>query len=222
MSTTLLIAIVYIFFTNINCDRPACSADDATCSIHSTTGHRDINETLGQYLLRKQTVSKKSSTYSSAMSIRMVNPNNKYYDVYWYAGPSRTPSRIYKGPIKPHSLRSTNSYRGHVFYFTERGAKPEDELWRFKVTKGINIYICEPIEDESHPFYLKLKEQKAFYEQYQIDTGRAWIHHYPRPKPFLHIWSVAEGVGHIHKITTAETLWFCIPDDFDSYILYKL
>eukprot|EP00486_Rosalina_sp_Unknown_P007558 CAMPEP_0201576684 /NCGR_PEP_ID=MMETSP0190_2-20130828/22626_1 /ASSEMBLY_ACC=CAM_ASM_000263 /TAXON_ID=37353 /ORGANISM="Rosalina sp." /LENGTH=350 /DNA_ID=CAMNT_0048007831 /DNA_START=62 /DNA_END=1111 /DNA_ORIENTATION=+ len=148
------------------------------------------------------------------MSIRMVNPNNKYYDVYWF-NEYRNPSRIFKGPIKPKSLRSTNSYEGHVFYFTERGANPEDELWRFKVTKGQNMYIFDPVLDDTDPFYVKVKEQKDFLEQYQKNNGYAWIHHYPRPKPFLNMWS-AQGIGQIHKINTEETFWNCIPDNFKN------
>ena len=52
-------------------------------------------------------------------------------DTYWYAGPSRNPTRMFQGAIKPYSMRSTNSYQGHIFFFTEKGADPEDELWRF-------------------------------------------------------------------------------------------
>lgn len=213
--------IIFLYLNVFDCEEDTCSANDETCkdpSIDETK--RSQNETLGQYLLRKQEAWYAKSTFkpSTAMSIRMVNPNNKWYDVYWY-NKYRDPSRIFKGPIKPLSLRSTNSYVGHVFYFTEHGAKPEEELWKFTVTKGINMYIFDPVQDENNPFYVKVKEQKTFLEEYQKDTGRAWVHHYPRPKPFLNIWSVQQGVGHIHKISTDQTFWKCLPDDFKSFVL---
>ena len=75
------------------------------------------------------------------------------------------------------------------------------------MTAGINIYIFEPVSDERDPFYVDIMAQKQFLEEYQRETGRAWIHHYPRPAPSLNMWSVEEGLGHVHTITTSESPW---------------
>lgn len=84
-------------------------------------------------------------------------------------------------------MRSTNSYQGHIFYFTERGAAPEDELWRFNVVDGVNIYILDPVEDESNAFYQNILTQKNYMESYLAQTGTAWIHHYPRRLLYFYI-----------------------------------
>ena len=88
-----------------------CSQSDGSCAASPTSSERGANETLGEYLLRKQEAlyTKSAHSPSVAMSIKMVNPNNKYYDTYWY-NPHRNPSRIYKGSIKPKSVRSTNRW----------------------------------------------------------------------------------------------------------------
>jgi len=229
MSTLLLAFVLFTaYFDATLSDQPTgdapCSGDDdeATCAAPLSPYDRAPNETLGSYLLRQNALKNAKSQYrpSKAMSIRMVNPNDRYYDIYWFAGPSRTPSRIFKGPIKPKSMRSTNSYEGHIFYFAERGAAPEDELWRFTVNGdgASNLYIFPEIDDESerNSFYTDVLRQKQFMENYLAETGRKWIHHFPRPKPVLNMWSVAEGIGHIHRVTTGETLWECIPSDFDN------
>ena len=145
----------------------------------------------------------------------------RYYDVYWYNA-HRNPSRIFKGPIRPKSVRSTNSYQGHTFYFAERGAAPEEELWRFKVEKGVNIYIFEPVLDESDSFYIDILTQKQFLEEYQRETGRAWIHHHPRPRPSLHMWPVDAGIGHVHTVRSSEAPWTCIPQDFNGACYFHL
>eukprot|EP01084_Bolivina_argentea_P288795 495737_1 len=61
-------------------------------------------------------------------------------------------------------------------------------------------------------------EQKLGLEKYYKNKGIPWIHHYPRPEPKLHMWSVDEGIGHIHSIITTETPWKCIPDDFKDNV----
>ena len=119
---------------------------------------------------------------------------------------------IFKGRLPPKQLRATNSYVGHIFYFTKEGNEA-DEIHRITVTRGQNDYLMPPTEKaKKHPFYIKFKEKQDFYENYMKETGRAWLSGYKRPPPITHMWS-ADNIGDIHSITSKHGFWHCIPDE---------
>ena len=88
MSTLATLVLTLSFLLSVTiADEPTdllvCAEEngETTCSAPSSPYDRATNETLGQYLLRQNALKNAQSTHrpSKAMSIRMVNPNNKAY-----------------------------------------------------------------------------------------------------------------------------------------------
>ena len=110
-------------------------------------------------------------------------------------------------------MTATNSYRGHIFYFTEPGT--DNEVHRITVAKNVNDYIIPPTEDvKKDPFYQKLKEKQVFFEDYFQRTGNSWISSYNRPPPVLFMYNKDEvdAIGTVYNIKSSHGFWTCMPD----------
>lgn len=110
-------------------------------------------------------------------------------------------------------MTATNSYRGHIFYFTKTGT--QDEVYRITVTKNINDYIIPPTKDKlTSSFYLKLKEKKEFFSNYFNENGIPWLASYGRPEPVLFMYNkdVTDDIGTIYNIKSKHGFWNCKPD----------
>lgn len=86
---------------------------------------------------------------------------------------------------------TTNSYDGHVFFFTAAGNKKE-EVARIKIEADTVLY---PIRDEKLPapssVMEKSEREEAFGREYLKRTGIKWRHYFgddgPRPPPVLNM-----------------------------------
>lgn len=107
---------------------------------------------------------------------------------------------------------TTNTYHGHVFFFTDAHNK-DRVLARHKMQPDVPLYV---IEDPLHPAPAALKERTAaelkFHEEYFRRTGILWKHYYgpegPRPPPKLFMWP-AKSVGEVHRVTSHHSYWRC-------------
>eukprot|EP01034_Spumella_vulgaris_P031088 gene31088-38420_t len=107
---------------------------------------------------------------------------------------------------------TTNTYNGHVFFFTEFGNR-DNELARFTMDPDKVHYV---IQDPAHPAPSQLRlqndQEEAFMDEYLARTGLQWRHYYgpdgPRPPPVLHMWP-ADRVGDVHTVTSGEGQWLC-------------
>jgi prolyl 4-hydroxylase len=107
---------------------------------------------------------------------------------------------------------TTNSYAGHVFFFTEKGDKSK-EVARFTIKENQFLYV---VSDESRPPPKELMEQlekeKKFGEEYLKRTGNIWRHYFgpngPRSPPVLYMWPANE-IGQIHTVSTYNGKWTC-------------
>jgi hypothetical protein len=114
-----------------------------------------------------------------------------------------------QGHLKLGQETTTNTYAGHVFYFTVQGHK-DQELARFTMNPDKVLYV---IYDKHKPPPEKLlaatRKEQQFMLEYFNRTGIHWRHYYgptgPRPPPVLYMWpakevgavQVAHGVVHI-------------------------
>jgi len=182
-------------------------------SIHTNKSLQQQNETFGHKLLRLQanrySLIAPGQTKSDAVGVRVKNPNNEGYQMYWYN--HNNGDSVYNGPMKPKHVKSTNSYIGHTFYFTKMNSK--EEIYRFSVQPNVNMYLI-PFDSQTGDLqlYLKLKEEFDFNSQYLLQTGRPCVSNYPRSPPILPIWP-AQYVGQIHSIKSNSYFWNCLPKD---------
>ena len=129
---------------------------------------------------------------------------------------------IEQGLLGPGKETTTNTYEGHVFYFTENalfGGKKGKEVARFTISQK-PLYIVEgPPEDREKirqalpPGVAKLADkEKKFNEQYKKNTGIDWKHYYgpngPRAPPVLYM-HAADYIGQTHTVTSSEGYWTC-------------
>jgi hypothetical protein len=108
---------------------------------------------------------------------------------------------------------TTNSYEGHVFFFTEKGNKKK-EIARFKISRDKVLYVVQDKNKPPPAKYLEaLKKEEQFGVEYLNRTGVEWRHYYgpdgPRPPPKLHMWSAKE-VGEKHEVTSTQGINFCV------------
>jgi prolyl 4-hydroxylase len=129
---------------------------------------------------------------------------------------------IDQGLLGPGKETTTNTYEGHVFYFTEKpmwGKKKGKEVARFTITTD-PLYLIEGPESEREairkalpPGVAKLaEEERKFNEEYKQRTGIDWRHYYgpngPRAPPVLHM-HAADFIGQTHTVTSSEGHWSC-------------
>ena len=107
---------------------------------------------------------------------------------------------------------TTNSYAGHVFFFTEKGDKSK-EIARFTIKEDQFLYV---VSDESRPppdeLKIQLEKERKFNEDYLKRTGNIWRHYYgpngPRPPPVLYMWPANE-IGQLHTVKSYNGKWNC-------------
>eukprot|EP01084_Bolivina_argentea_P288796 495738_1 len=215
MSTilSLLLTLITIISISNGEEEIPCDSDTGTCAANAN----DNTLTLGQKLLRKQTELYHLNQLSypeetAAQSIKIYNPNPETYDYYWFD--TYRNKGIYKGRLRSMGMTATNSYRSHIFYFTEQGT--DNEIYRITVTKNINDYIIPPSDEniKQQPFYIKLQEKIDFFQDYFERTGAPWISSYNRPPPVLHMYNenATDEIGTIYNIKSSNSFWKCIPD----------
>lgn len=118
----------------------------------------------------------------------------------------------FQGTLTMGRETTTNTYEGHIFFFTEAGDKSK-EIARFKMVKEQFLYV---VQDPKRPPPKDLAElaakEQAFMKEYEKKNGILWRHYYgpdgPRPPPTLFMWP-AEEIGQIHKVTSHEGKWNC-------------
>jgi len=107
---------------------------------------------------------------------------------------------------------TTNSYAGHVFFFTEKGDKSK-EIARFTIKEDQFLYV---VSDESRAppeeLNIQLEKERKFNEEYLKRTGNIWRHYYgpngPRPPPVLYMWPANE-IGQLHTVKSYNGKWSC-------------
>eukprot|EP00485_Elphidium_margaritaceum_P016540 CAMPEP_0202728676 /NCGR_PEP_ID=MMETSP1385-20130828/185748_1 /ASSEMBLY_ACC=CAM_ASM_000861 /TAXON_ID=933848 /ORGANISM="Elphidium margaritaceum" /LENGTH=443 /DNA_ID=CAMNT_0049394927 /DNA_START=21 /DNA_END=1352 /DNA_ORIENTATION=+ len=202
------------FLTANTATRRVCNIDEDVCE--EVKVDPNAPPTLGQKLLQKQTefyhLNKPSySEESAAQSIKIYNPNDVAYDYYWFD--SHQKKGIYKGKLRPKRMTATNSYIGHVFYFTRVGT--QEEVHRITVIKHENSYILPPTEEaKQSEFYTQLIERRTFYDDYFKRKGVPWLSSYARPPPILFMYNKekTDPIGTIYSISSEHGFWHCIPD----------
>ena len=125
---------------------------------------------------------------STAMSAKFRCLTPYEVDYYYDDGAEGT----FQGTLSLGKETTTNTYEGHVFYFTKKG-RPGAEVARFDMNKNRSLYI---IIDENKPPPAKdlslWKQEEAFMEEYYNRTGLLWRHYYgpdgPRGPPSLYMW----------------------------------
>ena len=214
----------------------AASEDVATVEVSvdgttetATTTETEETVTLGQKLLEKQEFYEKhdasshhyASTGSTAIGVRIYNPNKVTYDMYWYDAYRQ--KGIYKGKVKASHLQTTNSYIGHVFYITPRN-EPDNEIFRITIEKGKNMYIIPPDWENNNvneEFWQEILKRQQFFKEYEEKHGIPWLAYYPRDPPILHMWS-ADYIGQTHTITSNEPYWLCIPKNANGLPFFSV
>ena len=121
----------------------------------------------------------------------------------------------FQGTLTLGRESTTNTYEGHVFFFTETGNK-DNEYARFTMDRDQVLYL---VRSEDHPVPEELEEltqsELEFSREYKERTGIHWRHFYgpdgPRPPPVLHMWP-ASHIGQTHKVNSTEGFWTCDPN----------
>lgn len=107
---------------------------------------------------------------------------------------------------------TTNTYAGHVFFFTVAGHK-DQELARFTMNPNQVLYVVYDKHNPPPPEMLAAtRREEQFMAEYFNRTGIHWRHYYgptgPRPPPVLYMWP-AKQVGVVHKVQSPEGYWSC-------------
>jgi len=118
----------------------------------------------------------------------------------------------FQGSLTLGKETTTNTYEGHVFYFTEKDNK-KNVLARFTMDKTRVLYL---IKDEAHPpsddLLARTAAEEHYMEEYFNRTGLQWRHFFgpdgPRGPPTLFMWP-AKKIGQIHKVKSTHDHWFC-------------
>jgi prolyl 4-hydroxylase len=120
----------------------------------------------------------------------------------------------YQGSLSLGQETTTNTYIGHVFFFTEKDNKAK-EIARYVMRKEQALYL---VEDPDFPPPAELRQQidneLKYIEEYTNRTGVVWRHYYgpltngPRSPPKLYMWSTPE-IGYIHRTTSDAGFWSC-------------
>lgn len=123
----------------------------------------------------------------------------------------------FQGTLKLGKETTTNTYIGHVFFFTDMGTK--NEIERFTMIKEKMLYVV--IDNNRLPSKEMLAQydrEIKFSEDYLKKNGILWRHFFgpegPRPPPVLYHHTAPE-VGYKHKLHSKEGKWFCDGESLD-------
>lgn len=117
---------------------------------------------------------------------------------------------IYQGRLKLGQESTTNTYEGHIFYFTRAGDKSA-VLERFKMDKDRVLYVVtDPLDPPPEDLQHHTEKELRFMKEYRERTGLHWRHYYgpegPRAPPELFMWPAKE-IGQVHRVTSNEGKW---------------
>eukprot|EP00606_Chrysophyceae_sp_TOSAG23-5_P000953 GSChrysophyteH2.ASY1.ANO1.1426.1 assembled CDS len=142
---------------------------------------------------------------TTAMSVKFKNlsPSCDYYYDDGREG-------VYQGRLQLGSESTTNTYEGHVFFFTKVGDKSAI-IARFSMHKDqVTYVITDPTSLPPRHMQEQADREREFTKSYYQRNGLHWRHYYgpkgPRPPPVLHMWD-AQELGQVHRITSTEGYW---------------
>lgn len=143
-----------------------------------------------------------SHTQAMSVKFKTLTPCDYYYD--------DGRDGIYQGRLRLGGESTTNTYEGHVFYFTRVGKK-DSVLARFTMNRDTVTYVVtDPKSLPPRHLQEQVDKEKAFTKSYRERTGLHWRHYYgpdgPRPPPILHMWE-AQSVGQVHRVESTEGHW---------------
>ena len=161
----------------------------------------------------------KHKTTAMSAKFRCLVPNG--VDYYYDDGKDGT----FQGVLTLGRETTTNTYEGHVFYFTQKGNKNK-VIARFKMVKDQYFYV---ITDKSNPPPSEHQElvnkELKFMEEYYDRTGLLWRHYYgpngPRSPPTLYQWP-ANNIGQVHQIYSNNGYWTSTKHQEPDPILFDL
>lgn len=163
---------------------------------------------------------------ATCMSAKFRSLSVKPIDMFWDDGADG----VFSGQLKLGLEMTTNTYEGHVFYFTEQTTRNQavrKEISRFTMEKGQTTYIIRNPEDDINRIPEELQVQteleEAFKKKYRNITGIEYIHYFgrdsvtakgvlpvdkvlPRSPPGLFMYPT-DYIGQKHRVVTPETKW---------------
>jgi hypothetical protein len=124
---------------------------------------------------------------TTAVAAKFRSLSSRSLDMWW----DDSKDGVYQGRLMPGKESTTNSYEGHVFYFTDVNNKAEI-VNRVKMKADTVLY---PVRDAKSPASQdvldKSNREEAFGEEYFTRTGIKWRHFFneagPRPPPVLNM-----------------------------------
>jgi hypothetical protein len=145
---------------------------------------------------------------TTACAAKFRSLSSRTINMWWEDGKGG----LFQGTLQPGQESTTNTYEGHVFFFTDSKNK-QDVISRIVITKDMTLY---PIEDTQFPvanneILEQTRAEVEFNKEYvQKNNGVQWRHYYgphgPRPPPTLYMLP-AEQVGQQHTVTTPYNHW---------------
>jgi len=145
---------------------------------------------------------------TTAMSAKFRSMSPRKVEMWYDDGGSGTES----GHLVLGQETTTNTYEGHVFYFTVAGHK-DQVLARFTMNPNQVLYV---VYDKKRPppaeMLAATRKEEQFMAEYYNRTGIHWRHYFgpdgPRPPPELYMWP-AKQVGTVHTVQSPEGYWKC-------------
>lgn len=144
---------------------------------------------------------------TTACAAKFRSLSSRSINMWWEDGQGG----LFQGTLQPGQESTTNTYEGHIFFFTDKNNK-NDVISRILIKKEVTLY---PIEDVNYPAKQEIIEQTkaevAYNEEYLKKTnGIQWRHYYgpngPRSPPVLYMLP-AHQIGQQHTVTTAYNHW---------------
>jgi prolyl 4-hydroxylase len=145
---------------------------------------------------------------TTACAAKFLSLSSRPLDMYWDDGRQG----VGQGRLQPGMESTTNSYAGHVFYFTEQGSK-DNEIQRVTIEDGKTFYpIYDPASPGDAAVIARTLAEESFNEDYFRRTGLRYRHYFgpdgPRAPPQLSMWP-ADVVGRVHGVTSTQGYWSC-------------
>lgn len=151
---------------------------------------------------------------TTCMAAKFRSLSLQQLDMWWDDGGEG----VLSAKLKVGQETTTNTYEGHVFYFTLSGTHGANrvEVARFTMSTEKPVYTIRNYRDDpsqipSNIVDLDAKEA-AFMDKYLKATGIQYRHYYgddgPRQPPTLYM-HPADYVGQRHLVESPETLWHC-------------
>jgi hypothetical protein len=144
---------------------------------------------------------------TTACAAKFRSLSSRRINMWWEDGNGG----LFQGALLPGQESTTNTYEGHVFFFTDMNDKNKI-ISRVLITPEKTLY---PIEDQLYPASQEIIDQTIaevkFNEEYlKKNNGIQWRHYYgpqgPRPPPVLYMLP-AEQIGQQHTVTTNFNHW---------------